>query len=99
MSNTHNAPASNSNSIVDHVVANAEQVAASAQSAASDLIHNSVDSLRSSARQIARSGREANDYAQDYIKHEPVKAMLIAAATGAALMALVGLLRQSSPRG
>jgi hypothetical protein len=30
-----------------------------------------------------------------YIKDEPVKAMLIAAATGAALMALVGLVSRS----
>jgi ElaB/YqjD/DUF883 family membrane-anchored ribosome-binding protein len=33
-----------------------------------------------------------------YIKDEPLKAMLIAAAAGAALMALVGLLARSRDR-
>jgi ElaB/YqjD/DUF883 family membrane-anchored ribosome-binding protein len=34
---------------------------------------------------------QASDETVNYIKHEPVKSMLIAAATGAALMALISL--------
>jgi hypothetical protein len=37
----------------------------------------------------------ASDNTVGYIKDEPVKAMLIAAATGAALMALVSLITRS----
>jgi ElaB/YqjD/DUF883 family membrane-anchored ribosome-binding protein len=37
----------------------------------------------------------ATDSTVNYIKDEPLKAMLIAAATGAALMALMALLNRS----
>jgi ElaB/YqjD/DUF883 family membrane-anchored ribosome-binding protein len=47
--------------------------------------HDSSLHLRSQARRAAETTR-------DYMQHEPFKAMLMAAATGATLMALVNLI-------
>jgi ElaB/YqjD/DUF883 family membrane-anchored ribosome-binding protein len=46
--------------------------------------------------QVRDQAMRASDGTLNYIKDEPVKAMLIAAAAGAALMALLGLLRKPS---
>ena len=59
---------------------------------ASVLAQRSLDAVRQSKEQLREKALRASDGTVAYIKDEPVKAMLIAAATGAALMALVGLL-------
>jgi len=64
-----------------------EQLAALAQ--------RGVDAVRDSSQQLKDKALRASDTTVGYIKDEPVKAMLIAAATGAALMALIGLLSRS----
>ena len=61
----------------------AEQAGALAQSG--------VDAVREGTHHLADKARHAGDGTVRYIQHEPVKAMLMAAATGAALMALVNL--------
>jgi ElaB/YqjD/DUF883 family membrane-anchored ribosome-binding protein len=48
--------------------------------------------MRESSTQIKERALRASDATVMYIKDEPVKSMLIAAAAGAALMALVTLL-------
>ena len=50
-----------------------------------------LDSVRDGSHQLSAKAAQASDDTVNYIKHEPVKSMLIAAATGAALMALVSL--------
>jgi ElaB/YqjD/DUF883 family membrane-anchored ribosome-binding protein len=62
---------------------------------ASAAAHRSMDAVRDSSHELRAKAQEAADTTVAYIKDEPVKAMLIAAATGAALMALVGLLGRS----
>jgi ElaB/YqjD/DUF883 family membrane-anchored ribosome-binding protein len=62
---------------------------------ASDLAHRGADSLRQGSQQLRERARHASESTVTYIKQEPVKAMLIAAATGAALMALVSLMSRS----
>jgi ElaB/YqjD/DUF883 family membrane-anchored ribosome-binding protein len=57
-----------------------------------------ADALRETSAQLRERALMASDATVGYIKDEPVKAMLIAAATGAALMALVGLLSRSRSR-
>ena len=57
-----------------------------------------LDAMRDSSRQLREQARHASDNTVSYIRHEPVKSILIAAATGAALMALVGLVTRSSDR-
>ena len=54
-----------------------------------------VDAVRDTSAQVREKALKATDSTVSYIKDEPVKAMLIAAATGAALMALIGLLSRS----
>ena len=63
---------------------------------ASALAQRGVDALRERSLQMREQALRASDGTLNYIKDEPVKAVLIAAAAGAALMALVGLLRKST---
>jgi ElaB/YqjD/DUF883 family membrane-anchored ribosome-binding protein len=55
-----------------------------------------VAAVKESTQQLREKAVQASDTTVSYIRDEPIKAMLIAAATGAALMALVGLLGRSS---
>lgn len=54
-----------------------------------------VDAVRDSSQHLRDKALHASEGAVGYIKDEPVKAMLIAAATGAALMALLSLMARS----
>lgn len=66
---------------------------------ASALAQRGVDAVLDGSQKVRDQARHASDSTQDYIKAEPIKAVLIAAATGAALMALVGLMSRSRDRG
>ena len=63
------------------------------------LAQRSFDALRDATQQLRDKALRASDSTVNYVKEEPVKAMLIAAATGAALMALVNLMSGSRHRG
>jgi ElaB/YqjD/DUF883 family membrane-anchored ribosome-binding protein len=65
----------------------------------SALTQRGVDGVRETSQHLREKTRDAADGTVQYIKDEPVKAMLIAAATGAALMALVSLISRSGHRG
>nr|MDP2190402.1 hypothetical protein [Rhodoferax sp.] len=58
-----------------------------------------VDSVRETSQQLRDKAQQASATTVNYVKHEPVKAILIAAATGAALMALISLISHSRGRG
>ena len=62
------------------------------------LAQRSVDAVRDSTQQLRDKALRVSDTTVNYVKEEPVKAMLIAAATGAALMALVNLMSGSRHR-
>ena len=62
------------------------------------LAQRGVDAVRGGSQQLRDSAQRASDTTVGYIKDEPVKAVLIAAATGAALMALIGLMTRSRDR-
>jgi ElaB/YqjD/DUF883 family membrane-anchored ribosome-binding protein len=62
---------------------------------ASALMQRGVDSVRDGSQRIRDNALRVSDNTVAYIKDEPVKAMLIAAATGAALMALISLMTRS----
>jgi ElaB/YqjD/DUF883 family membrane-anchored ribosome-binding protein len=64
----------------------------------SALAHRGADAVRESTRQLRDKAASASDATVSYIKDEPVKSILIAAATGAALMGLVSLLGRSRNR-
>lgn len=60
------------------------------------LAHRGMDSVRNTSKQLMDSAHRVSDTTVGYVKEEPVKSILIAAATGAALMALVSLMTRSS---
>jgi ElaB/YqjD/DUF883 family membrane-anchored ribosome-binding protein len=62
---------------------------------AETLARRGVEAVRHGSHQLQDKAAHASDQTISYIKEEPVKSVLIAAATGAALMALVGLLSRS----
>ena len=61
----------------------------------SSLAHDGMDAVRDGSRHLRDSAQQASKYTVGYIRQEPVKSMLMAAATGAALMALVSLVTRS----
>ncbi len=61
------------------------------------LAQRGMDVMRDGSQQLRDKAVHASDATVGYIKDEPVKAMLIAAAAGAALMAVIALLTR--PRG
>lgn len=62
---------------------------------AEELARRSADAVRDGSSQLKERALRAQDATVGYIKDEPVKAILIAAAAGAALMALVTLLSRN----
>jgi ElaB/YqjD/DUF883 family membrane-anchored ribosome-binding protein len=64
----------------------------------SAMAHRGMDSVRETSHQLRVKAEHATDTTTNYIRQEPVKAVLIAAATGAALMALVSLVARSRDR-
>jgi ElaB/YqjD/DUF883 family membrane-anchored ribosome-binding protein len=62
---------------------------------ASEVAKRGVNSARETSNELMNKAHYASDHTVGYIKDEPVKAMLIAAATGAALMALVSVMSRS----
>ena len=63
------------------------------------LAQHGMDTLRDTSQQLREQALRVTDSTEGYVKEEPVKAMLIAAATGAALMALLSLMTRSRDRG
>lgn len=63
-----------------------------------ELAQRGVESVRITSQRLRDSAQRASDSTRGYIRAEPVKATLIAAAAGAALMALLALLSRSRGR-
>lgn len=64
-------------------------------SQAENAARRSVEAVRDTSAQIREKALRATDNTVGYIKDEPIKSMLIAAATGAALMAIYSLISRS----
>jgi len=62
---------------------------------AQHLARSSIEVLRNGSEQLRERALRTSDNTVAYIREEPVKSMLIAAASGAALMALLALLSRS----
>lgn len=58
------------------------------------LARRSSDEIRARTQQLREQTLRASDNTVNYIRAEPVKSVLIAAAAGVALVALLGLLRK-----
>jgi ElaB/YqjD/DUF883 family membrane-anchored ribosome-binding protein len=62
------------------------------------LANRSVHAVREGSRQARARAQKASATTAAYVREEPVKSMLLAAATGAALLALFSLLTRSRVR-
>jgi len=80
--------------LADQVAQSADLAIKSTQRVASD----ALDSVRDTSRQLRDKAQQASDSTVRYIRDDPVKSVLIAAATGAALMALISLVSHSRDR-
>ena len=74
------------------------QQAAPAINRVGALAQQGVHSVRDTAQQVRQRALQASDSTVSYIKEEPIKSMLIAAAAGAGLIALLSLITRSSNR-
>lgn len=83
---------------VDEVRSQATPLLNKVTSQAEAAARRSMDAVRDTSQQLRDKAVQASDMTVAYVKDEPIKAMLIAAATGAALMALVSLASRSSRR-
>ncbi len=59
------------------------------------LARRALDAMSDSSQQLRDKVRRTSESAVGHVKNEPVKAILIAAVAGAALMALLGLMTRS----
>ena len=69
----------------------AARVSSQAEAAA----RRGMEAVRDGSQQLRERAQRATDQTVAYVKDEPIKSMLIAAATGAVLMALVSLMGRS----
>lgn len=61
--------------------------------------HRGLDNMRDLSHRFREQAHHASDTTVGFIRDEPVKAVLIAAATGALLIAMVNLFKTTRPRG
>jgi len=66
---------------------------------ASTLAHHGADAVRDRSHQLSEGAHRLADGTRGYVRDEPVKSLLIAAATGAVLMALLSFLGSSRRQG
>ncbi|MEY4564543.1 MAG: hypothetical protein RLZZ618_3820 [Pseudomonadota bacterium] len=64
-------------------------------SQAESLARRGLDAVRDSAGQVRERAQSAGDLTVRYVRDEPVKSVLIAAAAGAALMGILSLIQSS----
>jgi ElaB/YqjD/DUF883 family membrane-anchored ribosome-binding protein len=62
---------------------------------ANALAHRGAEALHVGSRRLRAQAHRASEGTTHYIQQEPLKAVLIAAATGAVLMALIGFVTRS----
>jgi ElaB/YqjD/DUF883 family membrane-anchored ribosome-binding protein len=92
------SPLDSSNGLVDQVARVADHAVHATQRIADGAVEGvagGVAALRQTSQGLRDGALQTSDRATLYVKEEPLKAMLIAAATGAALMALIGVLARS----
>jgi ElaB/YqjD/DUF883 family membrane-anchored ribosome-binding protein len=63
------------------------------------LLHRGLDKVRDASGQLREKSLHAKDAATTYIQHEPMKSVVMAAAVGAGLMALVALFSRNGHNG
>ena len=83
-------------SSVDNGSTPSGQKARSIHADASKRVRRGVDSVRVRGRRLTAAARRASQGASKYARNEPIKALFIAFAVGAALSAVVSLIKPST---
>ena len=81
-----------SNRFIDQAADTADSAINSTQRLANQAMDGVSQSLQTARKQVVAGANQATDKTIAYIKDEPVKSVLIAAATGAALVALTRII-------
>lgn len=81
-----------------HIAEEADQLMEDAGENARDMAHRVVESMRDTSHKIHDRATHTSASLTRYVQREPVKSVLIAAAMGAAVMALVDLALRSRQR-
>jgi ElaB/YqjD/DUF883 family membrane-anchored ribosome-binding protein len=85
-----------SHNLIDQAADSAGSAVQGTQRMASQAVDGVSRSLQAASKQVLDRAGQASDKTVAYIRDEPVKSMLIAAATGAALVALTRFFGRSS---
>ncbi|MEO7055181.1 MAG: hypothetical protein ABI281_13010 [Caldimonas sp.] len=80
---------------VDEVRSQAAPMLSKVTSQAEAAARRGIDAVRDTSQQLREKAVQVSDTTVAYVKDEPIKAMLIAAATGALLMALISMMARS----
>ena len=91
-----NKIANTSHSLMEQAAHSADTAIHDTQRMANQAMEGMSHSLQSAGKQVRGGAQQASDTTIAYIRDEPVKSMLIAAATGAALVALARLVSKPS---
>ena len=83
---------------VDNVREQAEPVVRRLTAQAETLARRSMDAVRDGSQQLREQATEMTDRTTRYVKDEPLKAVLIAAAAGATLLAVLSAVVRSGDR-
>jgi ElaB/YqjD/DUF883 family membrane-anchored ribosome-binding protein len=92
MSNTK----ANTHNLMERAVESADTAIQTTQRFANHALEGVAESLHTAGKQVRDNASMVSDKTITYIRDEPVKSMLIAAATGAALVALARVVGRSS---
>lgn len=80
---------------VDDVRSQAAPLLSKVSSQAEAAARRGIDAVRDTSQQLRDKAVQASDMTVAYVKDEPIKAMLIAAATGALLMGIISMMARS----
>jgi ElaB/YqjD/DUF883 family membrane-anchored ribosome-binding protein len=80
---------------VDEVRSQAAPILNKVSSQAEAAARRGMEAVRDTSQQLREKAVQASDMTVAYVKDEPIKAMLIAAATGALLMGIITLMSRS----
>jgi len=76
----------------------ANQALQATRTLANNVLHDASSGMHRGAETLRENALKVSDTTSDYIKHDPIKSVLIAAATGAVLMGLISLISRPHHR-
>ena len=84
-----------SHNLINQAAQSADSALRSTQRVANQTVEGVSQSLQAANKQVRLGANQISDRTSDYIRNEPVKSVLVAAAVGASLVALASLLGRS----